>query len=104
MGRSTPPRADAISVVGAQSPQESFGRLHMENFAATTIIILVGMAIPILFLVAAIVFDLALGAYMLFKYVRNRLHPHIGTPEHAGVGHMAHTAHRSVHPMVPYRA
>ena len=57
----------------------------MENFAATTIIILVGMAIPILFLLAAIVFDLCLGCYVLVRYLRDRTRRHLDAVHRAQV-------------------
>lgn len=71
----------------------------MENFAATTIIILVGMAIPILFLLAAIVFDLCLGCYVLFRYLRDRTRRHFDAVHREQVEQMGHSAHRNTHSM-----
>ena len=64
----------------------------MENFAATTIIILVGMAIPILFLLAAIVFDLCLGCYVLVRYLRDRTRRHFDAVHQAQADRMGHGA------------
>lgn len=71
----------------------------MDNFAATTIIVLVGMAIPILFLVGAIVFDLALGLYVLIRYLRDRTRRHLAQVRQAQADRMAHPPHRPTHPM-----
>ena len=72
----------------------------MENFAATAIIPLVGMAIPILFLLAALVFDLALGLYLLLRFARDRMRPWFGHVERANRGAMATRLHGPTHSMI----
>ncbi len=62
----------------------------MEAFATTSIVLLVGMAIPILFLLAAVVFDLGVGCYVLFRFWRDRWWPH-----------MRHFGHAAGEPMRP---
>ena len=72
----------------------------MENFAATAIIPLVGMAIPILFLLAALVFDLALGLYLLLRLARDRMGPWFRRLAKANGGAAASRVHGSTHSMI----
>ncbi len=72
----------------------------MEAFATTTIVILVGMAIPILFLLAAVVFDLAVGVYVLFRFWRDRWWPHTHHAKDANGQPATHRANGPTHSMV----
>jgi hypothetical protein len=76
----------------------------MEAFATTTIIVLVGMAIPIFFLLAAVVFDLAVGVYVLFRFWRDRWWPRMHHAKDANGDLRARGGRRAAHPMLIHGA
>ncbi len=71
----------------------------MEAFATTSIVLLVGMAIPIIFLLLAVLFDLGVGLYVLFRYWHDRWWPHVRRLVHGGTAH-AHDGSSTMHQAV----
>ncbi len=69
----------------------------MENFAAITIILLIGMAIPVLALVGTIVFDAAVVSYALIQRLRGRGRRHLAADERAQADRTAGSAKTTAH-------
>ena len=77
----------------------------MEGFAAFAIIILVGLAIPITLIFAALTFDLVVLLYAMFRFWRDQAWPRLRQlAPHYGIARIAGEVRGSIRQPMHYRA